>query len=155
MTVTIEAIKDELLMIRTLELSKRTTFIVEKILWILIALSGTVWFCFFMASQVQIWKENKIIVSNAVIDLSEIDYPSVTFCSERGYRYGIAQRLGNYLNPDRNMNNQLLAWIRKATIECAISLNPEIGSPLCHLNSILMQPFFCFCSHMHTFNSLF
>ena len=142
MKVTIAAIKDELLMIRTLELSKKTTLVMEKVLWILIALCGTVWFCFFMASQVKLWKENKIIISNAAMDLSEVDYPSITFCSERGYKYGVAQRLGNYLNPDKKINNQLLAWIRKATLMCAISLNPAIGSPICQVNYMSLRRLF-------------
>ena len=36
------------------------------------------------------------------IDLSEVEYPAITICSEQTTKYAFAERLGNYLDPDES-----------------------------------------------------
>ena len=52
--------------------------------------------------------------------LSELDYPAVTICSEGSTMYGVAERLGNYLNPETDLPNELLS-IRNQFFMCAIT----------------------------------
>ena len=119
-----ESIKRELFRIRSFELTTKSAFIVEKLLWMLIAISGIVWFCFFMAYQVNIWNNNKIIISKSNMDLSDVEYPAITFCSNKGYMHGVVDRLGNFIDPDKKVKNEFLAKIRKSLVKCAIKRNP-------------------------------
>ena len=116
----IETIKEEIWNIRTLDLTRSAIGIVEKVFWILVALSGTVWFFYFMAFQVTLWNNNNIFISKAKMTLADIDYPAVTFCSPRANKFGVGERLGNYIDPNAKVTNQFLTWLRKSAIECSI-----------------------------------
>ena len=111
-------LREETLNIRSLELTKVSINLAERIFWILIAISGTAWFFYFMNTQVKIWNENKIIVNKASVDLSEIDYPAITFCSNSANKYGIAERLGNHLDPNVKTEIEFLVWLKKVVVSC-------------------------------------
>ena len=113
-----KSIKEEILKFRTLELISTVNGIIEKIFWSLIALAGTIWFFYFMSFQIKLWNENKIVISPAATKLSDIKYPAVTFCSPSANKYGVAERLGNYLNPNIKVNHEFLTWIRKVAVNC-------------------------------------
>ena len=44
--------------------------------------------------------ENPLIAIRGDIDLSEVEYPAITICSEQTTKYAFAERLGNYIDPD-------------------------------------------------------
>ena len=114
----VRKIREETLNIKSLELTKGSSHIAESIFWILIAMSGTTWFFYFMNTQVRIWNENKIIVNKMEMELSEIDYPAISFCSNSANKYGIAERLGNHLDPNVKMENEFLTWLKKTAVSC-------------------------------------
>ena len=120
MRVTIESLKEELWNIRTLDLTRSTIKIVERVFWILVAISGTIWFFYFMSFQVQLWNKNSIFISKAKMKLADIDYPAITFCSTRANRYGVAERLGNYIDPSKKVDSEFLIWLRKTALNSSI-----------------------------------
>ena len=132
MRSTFDSIKRELLNIRTFDLTKESSHIYGKAVWLMIALFGLVWFFFFMNFQIQLWNDKNIIVSKAQIQLSDVDYPGITFCSKSINKLGIAERLGNYLNPDMKLNIEALSWIKKSAIKCSIdNRSPTYGALPC------------------------
>ena len=114
-----QSLKEELLKIKTFELSVKSGFSIKSLFWLTIALLGTVWFCFFMTGQVRLWNENKIVISKAQIGLADLKNPSITLCSKRVNKVGVADRFGNYLNPKSKVDNKFLSWIKKSAIKCA------------------------------------
>ena len=118
MEITTESMKQELWNVRSLDFTWNAKRILEKLFWLLIALSGSIWFIFFMAYQVRLWNENNIFVTRAKMTLSDIDYPAVTFCSPRANKFGIAERLGNYLDPEANVTIPFLTWLRNSASNC-------------------------------------
>ena len=124
-----DSIKRELQNIRTFDLTKESAHIYGRVVWSLIALFGLVWFFFFMKFQIQLWNDKNIILSKALMELSDIDYPAVTFCSKSANKLGVAERLGNYLNPDIKLDMEPLSWIKKSVIKCAIdNRKPTYGA---------------------------
>ena len=72
--------------------------IVEIFLWISLGILGITWILYIM--NVMIKDENPLIAIRGDIDLSEIEYPAITICSEKTTKYAFAERLGNYVDPD-------------------------------------------------------
>ena len=72
--------------------------IVEICLWISLGILGITWILYIM--NVMIKDENPLIAIRGDIDLSEIEYPAITICSEKTTKYAFAERLGNYVDPD-------------------------------------------------------
>ena len=120
MAIFLNQIKEEISNIRTIELAKNTRYVVEKILWILILIAGTLWFFYFMSFQFKIWSDSSTIKTKIKASLSDLDYPSITFCSKYANKYGVAERFGNYLDPKETINQEFLVWLRKTAINCTI-----------------------------------
>ena len=110
--VTIEDVKEELWNFRFLQLAKFTSHLVEKVFWIILALSGMIWFVYYMSTIFMVWNINKTVVSKADVQLSDIKTPALTFCSKSATKYGIAERLGNYLDPKKTLKSEHLQWIK-------------------------------------------
>ena len=111
---------EEILNIRTFELTKTAANIIERIIWILIAIAGTIWFISFMVSQFTLWNNHKTVVSKAELKLSDIDYPSVSVCSKSANKYGIVEKLGNNLNPKTKLNVEFLMWWKEKALFCSL-----------------------------------
>ena len=109
---TFQDLKDELLNFRFLQLVKFTSYLAEKVFWIILALSGMVWFVYCMTNQFMIWNTNKTVISKASTKLSDLDYPALSICSKTAAKYGIAERLGNYIDPKKTLKNEHLQWIK-------------------------------------------
>ena len=74
---------NELRGITTIDLAFKSASFVEKTIWLLILLIGTVWVFYFIALQFEIWCEQPSIVTNAEnVKLSDLNYPAMTFCSK-------------------------------------------------------------------------
>ena len=51
--------------------------------------------------------ENPLIDIDFDIDLSDVEYPAITICSEQTTKYAFAERLGNYIDPDLELPDPL------------------------------------------------
>ena len=112
-------LKEQLLQIRTLHLSKNASNFLEKLIWIVIAIFGTTWFCYFINFQFEVWRDDGVYLAKADLELSDINYPAITFCSQGANKLGIVEGLGNYIDPDLVVKNGTLAWIQEHVAKCA------------------------------------
>ena len=83
----------------------KATSWMERIVWASLGILGMAWIIFFI--QRIVVDENPIISKREKMDLSEVDYPAITICSEQTTKYAFAERLGNYLNPELEMPDGL------------------------------------------------
>ena len=85
--------------------------IVEIFLWISLGILGITWILYIM--NVMIKDENPLLAIRGDIDLSEIEYPAITICSEKTTKYAFAERLGNYVDPELKLPYRLKKLQRK------------------------------------------
>ena len=84
-----QALIDELRGITTIDLAFKSVNILEKIIWIIILIIGTVWACYFIQLQFLIWAEQpSIIVKSDNVKLSDVKYPAMTICSKAVFPIG-------------------------------------------------------------------
>ena len=98
-----KTLMDELKDITTIGLAIKATNILEKILWATILLIGTIWAFHFITIQFQMWDAQPFIVMKADVSLAELSYPAMTICSHGSTKYAIAERLGNYIDPESDV----------------------------------------------------
>ena len=77
----------------------------ERILWAILGIFGMIWIVYFI-NQI-ILDENQLVSRNSDIELSELEYPAITICSEQTTKYALAERLGNYLDPNEILPSTL------------------------------------------------
>ena len=94
-----------------LELASQANCILEKLFWIAIGLIGASWTLSFIAIQFISWNDNQFLVTKKSMDLSEIDYPAITICSPASTKYGIVERLGNYMEPRFESSQEFLPFL--------------------------------------------
>ena len=76
----------------------KTANVIEKLLWISIAIVGTVYIGYTMFSQIQYWNEFPVLQTKGTLDLSNMTFPAITFCPKTVPQFGIVEGLGNYLD---------------------------------------------------------
>ena len=91
----------ELRTITTIDLAHKATSLLEKLLWALIGIIGTVWFFYFIGIQFKLWAQHPYLVIKGDFQLADINYPAITFCSKGSTKYAIAERLGNYIDSSK------------------------------------------------------
>ena len=116
-------LKEEFFNVRTLELIKVTSYFIEKLFWLVVLLSGTTWFIYYASVQIITQNKQNRIVTRGEGKLSELDYPSVTFCSRAANKYGIAERIGNHLDSKIHQDNDFLSWTREIALNCSLEMN--------------------------------
>ena len=102
-----ETLIQSLKRIVTLELASISSNLFERVLWLLIAVIGTIWGYYFMKSLIDTWIESPLIISKGNVDLTDLKYPAITFCSK-----------GNALWISRNKNLfVLVTFYEKSTMQ--------------------------------------
>ena len=137
MVISVNKLKEEILRIRTLELTNSASLVLERIIWVIVAISGLVWFISFTSAQITLWNNHKTLVSKAKLKLSDIDYPATTFCSKSANKYGIAEQFGNHLDPNGNLDHEFLSWMKHKALECSLQKqngSHDLHSALCSAN---------------------
>ena len=119
-----QVIFDELRNITTIDLAHKAANILEKTLWASIGIVGTIWAFVFIESQFQLWNENPWLTTKADVDLSQLQYPAITFCSEGSTKYAIAERLGNYINHEVSMNgSQDMSYLKMSLLRKILQIH--------------------------------
>ena len=111
-------LKDELKNIRTIELAYQKNLFLERIFWAVLGILGVAWAFYFVPSNLEVWKNNPSIVSKGNVDLSEIDYPAITIAPSGITKFAIAERLTNYLKPEKIPDE--LKQIKSLLFKCAV-----------------------------------
>lgn len=102
--------------IKSIDLACKATSIIERLLWVVVGLSGIGWAVWFIPDQFQLWADNPTIITRDNAKLSDIRYPAITIMPPGTSKYGIGERLGNYINPE-NMPRELYK-IRNLYLKC-------------------------------------
>ena len=104
-----EAVKEELRNITTVNLIASTSNILEKLLWALIAIFGTLFIYDVVTTQLNFWSENPILITRQMVKLSDMPLPSMTFCHKGLHKYGPVEQLGNYIDPEKEIPKEIIA----------------------------------------------
>ena len=102
------ALREELTNIRTLDLISRTTSILEKIFWAIIAISGTIFIYDVVVIQLQNWKDNPTLATTVTKQLQDLPLPAITFCHKGLQKYGLVEHLGNQIDPEKELPKEVL-----------------------------------------------
>ena len=89
----------ELRNITTIDLACKAASVLEKILWMIIFISGTVWAVYFISVQFISFDENASVLIQGNSEEIELKSPAITICPTVSTKYGIAERLANYIDP--------------------------------------------------------
>ena len=92
---------NELKNVRTIDLAIISRTIIEKLFWIITGILGIGWAFYFLPNQFQLWSNNPSILLLKHVPLSDISYPTLSILPQRIPRYDVAERLGNYLIPNK------------------------------------------------------
>ena len=114
-------------LIVTLKLTFEASNITEKILWISLALSGFSYISHLIFSQVISWNRNASFTTQKKVELSEIEFPAVTFCSRGATKYSIAERLGNLLDPNAEATKKNILPLRNALIQHTVGYPHDLS----------------------------
>ena len=104
-----EAVKEELRNITTLNLIASTSNVLEKLLWALIAIFGTLFIYEVVVIQLDFWNENPILISRQTTNLADMPLPSMTFCHKGLQKYGPVEQLANWIDPEKKIPTEVLA----------------------------------------------
>ena len=102
-------IVEELRGATTIDFICKSENVVEKVLWITIATIGTIWAFYFIGLQIISWSQNPLIITKHNMEVDELLNPAITVCSKGSTKYAIAERLGNYLDPESDLPKVLKA----------------------------------------------
>ena len=118
MSKKLKLLVDQLRFITTIDLLCKASTKLEKSIWLIIGLIGTVWAFYFITLRIVLWNENPAVISKGNIKLSDLEYPAITVCSKGTTKYAIAERLGNFMDPKfgltedlRSIRNEILLYV--------------------------------------------
>jgi hypothetical protein len=80
---------------------------VEQTFWFLVAVLGSYGGVYIVVQTINSWSDHPVMTSKMTVDLDSLPFPAVTLCPRGNTRLGMAERLGNALDPDK-------AWDRFA-----------------------------------------
>ena len=100
-------VTNELRNITTVNLIANTTSILEKILWALIAICGTLFIYDVVVIQLDNWNANPTLVTKQLVKLSDMPVPSLTFCHKGLQKYGPLERLANMIDPEKTIPKEV------------------------------------------------
>ena len=100
-------VKEELKNITTVNLIANTSCVLEKILWALIAICGTLFIYDVVVIQLDNWNENPSLVTKQLVKLSDMPVPSLTFCHKGLQKYGPVERLANMIDPEKTIPKEV------------------------------------------------
>ena len=103
------AAREELTNITTLNLITSSGSMLEKILWAMVAIGGTIFIYNVVDLQLDNWRDNPALVTKVTRKLADMPLPAVTFCPKAMQKYGLVERLGNYIDPEKKVPKEVVA----------------------------------------------
>ena len=117
----------ELRNITTIDWACKAASFLEKGLWAFIGIIGTIWAVYFISDQFISFDENASVLTQGNSEVMELKYPAVTICPKVSTKYGIAERLANFIDPE-HLPEKLLV-LKKKFLKCSLRKN-DLLSPL-------------------------
>ena len=112
----IQPLQEEFNRFSSVRLINSTKNILEKIFWLTITISGTIYIGNLFVTQVNYWNDNPILVTKGSKPLSEVKAPAVTFCHKGVQKYTLVERLLNHIDIKKNIPKEIFD-IRNIAIE--------------------------------------
>ena len=72
----------------------------------------------FLKLQVLSWELNASVLIQGDIDAIDLKFPAVTLCPKVSTKYGIAERLGNYIDPNNLPDKAML--LKREMFKCSL-----------------------------------
>ena len=104
---------EELTNITTLKLITSSRSILEKILWALVAIGGTIFIYNVVGIQLDNWRDNPALITKVTKKLADMPLPAVTFCHKGLHKYGLVEHLGNYIDPEKKVPKEVVAILNE------------------------------------------
>ena len=95
----------------------------EKIFWSVMDLIGFATMIYLIGSTIETFGMNPIMSSRKWVDLSEIDFPAITFCHQGNTRMEIAERLMQVADEDSLKLRTIRSSFLKYVVDYFIQMN--------------------------------
>ena len=105
----LSAMKEEMRNARTFDLVSKTTNLLEKFFWAFIAIFGTIFIYQVVKFQWQNWDDNPTLLTTETKKLSDMPLPAVTFCHIGLHKYGLVEKLANFIDPEKKIPKEVVA----------------------------------------------
>ena len=92
-------IKAEIHDIATIGLVAKSSYLIEKLIWLILGIVGLAWLSYVI--YLVVLDDNPTVTNIENLDLTDIDEPAITICSESMNRVGIADRIGNSIESSK------------------------------------------------------
>ena len=87
-------------------------YIIEKLFWLSVGITGAIFMSVIVYDQIRSWHLNPIMSTRKWVNLSEVDFPAITFCHQGNTRLELPERLvkaaGNNGSKIRRLRNLFL-----------------------------------------------
>ena len=117
-----EAITLEVRGIKSIDMTFKAKNVVEQFFWGSFGIIGVTWAVFFILNVLQ--DNNPIIIRRQDFQLSDLNYPAITVCTDVNTKYSMIERLGNYFDSTKKLPSKLES-LRNIMIEKAFFYNRE------------------------------
>ena len=114
--------------------------IIEKIFWLLLGITGLIFMSLFVYDLVKSWQNSRILSTRKWVNLSEVDFPAITFCHQGNTRLEFADRLVKAANDKGPKIRRLRNLFLKTSVEYMISSLPDYFQKAQNISS-----FYQFC----------
>ena len=100
-----EAITVEVRGIKSIDMTFKAKNVVEQLFWASFGMIGVIWAVFFILNVLQ--DKNPIIIRSQDFQLSDLNYPAITACTDLNTKYSMVERLGNYFDSTKKLPSKL------------------------------------------------
>ena len=94
-------LEEELNNITTVNLFLSTSNVLEKLLWVAIAVCGSLFIYNIVFAQVVYWQAHPESISISQRKLSELEPPAITLCHHGLQKFGFLERMLNHIDPEK------------------------------------------------------
>ena len=98
-------IANEIESIGSIELAVKATNILERFLWVTFFVIGVSWLGYFMTGVID--DVNPKTSIRMPLEISDLEYPAITLCSDVTTKYTITEVLGNHIDPTVKLPSKL------------------------------------------------
>ena len=110
----------------------------------------------FLKLQVLSWELNASVLIQGDTDAIDLKYPVVTICPKVSTKYGIAERLGNYIDPNNLPDKAML--LKREMFKCSLDSPSDIDKNYADIDFVENDPTSSGCGkiqHLEGLNLIF
>ena len=92
----------------------------------------------FLKLQVLSWELNASVLIQGDTDAIDLKYPAITICPKVSTKYGIAERLGNYIDPNNLPDKAML--LKREMFKCSLDSPSDIDKNYADIDFVENDP---------------